>query len=204
MYSNNPAKLNDVVAEFTGMSDHKIIKVKRFSKTFKDVPRYVKKRTFKQFDKTDFKRRVGEMPELQAISECQNANQAAIFLHDGLSKILDSCAPVRNIQTRTNYAPHLQEDTTQLMLERNAAQQTGATSGSQEDWRVYRGLRNICVSAQRKDRQTWEEKKLSSTDNTPAQLWKSVKGIVGWNRSGPPTRLFENGKFSLRAGSDHE
>ena len=81
------------------------------------------------------------------------------------------------------------------MLERNEAQKTAATSGSQEDWRVYRGLRNRCVSAQRMDRKKWEEKKLSSTENSPAQLWKSVKGIVGWNSSGPPTRLFENGKY---------
>ena len=68
-------------------------------------------------------------------------------------------------------------------------------SGSQEDWRVYRGLRNRYVSAQRKDRQEWEEKKLSSTNDTPAQLWKSVKGIVGGNSSGPPTRLFDNEKY---------
>ena len=89
------------------MSDHKIIKVKRYSKAFKKVPRYVRKRTFKYFDKGDFKRRVGEMPELLAIKQCQNANQAAMFLQDGLLKILDSCAPVRNIQNRSNYAPTL-------------------------------------------------------------------------------------------------
>ena len=112
-------------------------KVKRCSKSFKDVPRYVRKRTFKQFDKADFKRRVGEMPELQAISHCEHANQAAMFLQDGLSRMLDSFDPVRNIQSRNNYKPHIQEATKQLMLERNEAQKAAASSGSQEHWRAY-------------------------------------------------------------------
>ena len=37
--------------------------------------------------------------------------------------------------------------------------------------------------------------KLGSRENTPAELWKSVKGIVGWNNPGRPTRLFENANY---------
>ena len=60
---------------------------------------------------------------------------------------------------------------------------------------IYRGLRNKCVSAQRLDRQDWEKSKLNSVENTPAKLWKSVKGIIGWGSSGPPTRLLHQGKY---------
>ena len=67
LYSNQPAKLSEVQAEFTGMSDHKIIKVNRYSKSLKENPRYVTKRSFKKFDKEDFIRKVGEMPELEYI-----------------------------------------------------------------------------------------------------------------------------------------
>ena len=81
------------------------------------------------------------------------------------------------------------------MIERKEAQQKAAATGLPEDWRMYRGLRNRCVSSQRMDRKEWEKMKLSSRENTPAELWKSVKGIVGWNNAGPPTRLFENGNY---------
>ena len=37
--------------------------------------------------------------------------------------------------------------------------------------------------------------KLSSVENSSANLWKSVKGIIGWGDSGPPTRLIQDGKF---------
>ena len=56
LYTNQPTKLSEVQAEFTGMSDHKIIKVNRYSKSIKENPRYVRKRTFKNFDKEDFKK----------------------------------------------------------------------------------------------------------------------------------------------------
>ena len=117
------------------------------------------------------------------------------FLTTGLYRILDQCAPIRTIQTRENYAPHLTEETKLLMQERNHAQTTAATTGSIEDWRKYRGLRNQCVAAQRMDRQKWEVNKLKSAGNTPSDLWKSVKGILGWNRTGPPIKLFHEGKY---------
>ena len=135
------------------------------------------------------------MPEIIRISEATCANRAAEFLTAGLTRELDSCAPVRTIQTRSKYAPHLQPSTKQLMEQRNVAQRTAATSGDIEDWRLYRGLRNKCVAAQRLDKQIWEKDKLSSTDNSPAKLWKAVKGIIGWGNTGPPTKLFHAGKY---------
>ena len=195
MYSTNPEKLSNVEATFTGMSDHKLIKIQRFSKSLKNNPRYVRKRCFKSFDKHDFKLRVSQMPELVNILESSCANQAAEILTAGLTRELDSCAPVRTIQMRSKYAPHLQESTKQLMDQRNTAQRTAATSGNIEDWRIYRGLRNKCVAAQRLDRQIWEKDKLSSSNNSPAKLWKSVKGIIGWGSTGPPTKLFHAGKY---------
>ena len=181
LYSTNPEKLSNIETEFTGMSDHKLIKVQRFSKTLKQCPRYVRKRCFKNFDKEDFKIRVGNMPELGQIIQSTCANQATELLTAGLTRELDSCAPVRVIQTRSKYAPHLQ----------NA---TAAASGEQEDWRLFRVLRNRCVAAQRMDRQNWEKRKLCSTGNSPSSLWKSVKGIIGWSNTGPPTKLFHMGK----------
>ena len=51
------------------------------------------------------------------------------------------------------------------------------------------------MAAQRMDRQIWKKDKLSSSNNSPAKLWKSVKGIIGWGNTGPPTKLFHAGKY---------
>ena len=45
LYSNKPDKLSSVQTFFTGVSDHKLLKFTRFIKSFKQLPRFVKKRT---------------------------------------------------------------------------------------------------------------------------------------------------------------
>ena len=115
------------------VSYHKLIKIQRFSKTLKSSPRYVRKKCFKNFNKDEFKMKVGQIPELGQILESVCANQAAELLTAGLTRELDKCAPVRTIQTRSKYAPHLQEPIKQLMKERNSAQKIAAASGDQED-----------------------------------------------------------------------
>ena len=45
LYTNRPDKLSDVKTEFTGMSDHKIVTVRKFSKDMKRTERYTTKRT---------------------------------------------------------------------------------------------------------------------------------------------------------------
>ena len=55
LYSNKPQKLSSVQTYLTGMSDHKLLKVIRYTKSFKHLPRYVKKRSFTIFDEEAFK-----------------------------------------------------------------------------------------------------------------------------------------------------
>ena len=45
------------------------------------------------------------------------------------------------------------------------------------------------------DRKEWERRKLSSTENSTAELWRSNKEIVGWSSTGPHTKLFHEGNF---------
>ena len=55
LYTNKIEKLSSVQTYLTGTSDHKLLKVVRFSRSFKQLPRYVKKRSFKGFDNNAFK-----------------------------------------------------------------------------------------------------------------------------------------------------
>ena len=113
----------------------------------------------------------------------------------GQTRVLDVYAPIKTIQNRNNYAPYLQETTKSMMQSRNEAQRRAARSGSQEDWREYRRLRNKCVDSQRTDKKNWEKRKLNGKENSPSQLWKSVKAIIGWGSTGPPTKLYHKGEY---------
>ena len=54
IYSNKPDKCSEVYMEFRGGSDHKLLKITRYCKSFKRSARYVRKRSFTNFCNEDF------------------------------------------------------------------------------------------------------------------------------------------------------
>ena len=195
IYTNNPEKASEAEVIWTGMSDHALVKFKRYTRKLDKKPRYVRKRTFKKFEVKQYREMVRAMPELKDIMETQDANQAAEILTRGLTGILDKLAPLKTIQTRAKYAPHLSEETKELMKRRNEAQKVAAMSGCPDEAREAKHLRNRVVDSRREDRKKWEKQKLNSEGKSPEEVWKGVKGILGWGDAGPPTRLFHEGKF---------
>ena len=189
IYSNRPEKLSQVETFLTGMSDHKLLKVTRYSKSFKILPRYVKKRSFKDFNKEAFKIKLGES-NLEEILAINDVDLAAESMVDKVTRILDSMAPIKTIQVRTNYVPGLEEDTKKLQAERNKAHEQAAKSDNPEDWRIFRSLRNKTTAKIRADKRKWEQERFSHIENDSSNIWKSVKGWLGWSSGGPATQLF--------------
>ena len=64
-----------------------------------------------------------------------------------------------------------------------------------EDWRVYRSLRNQVTAKSRSDHRDWERKKLDDKENTPTEMWNTVKTWLGWRGGGTPTQLFSEGRM---------
>ena len=102
-------------------------------------------------------------------------------------------APIKTFQTRTNYAPWLQDETKLLKDQREAAKSKAAQTDDPEDWRNYRSIRNQVTGRSRADKKRWEEQRLDNTND----MWKTVKGRLGWKNSGPPTQLFYEGLCHL-------
>jgi hypothetical protein len=126
---------------------------------------------------------------------CEDADQAAQLLTDKLTAILDTMAPIKTIQVRSKYAPWLSNSTKKLMEDRNKAGLTATQTKDNDDWRLYKSLRNTETSRMRQEKKAWEEMKLSSTKHNPSTLWKNVKTWLNWNNSGPPSQLFHNGRL---------
>ena len=194
LYSNKPDKLSSIQTFFTGMSDHKLLKVVRFSRSFKQNPRFVRKRMFKAFDEDLFREELKGC-NLDEILSATDVNIAAELLVNKRTQILDQMAPIKTIQTRTKYAPWLEEDTKNLQKERDTAQEKAALSDEPEDWRHYRALRNQATAKSRSDKKNWDRKKLDDKTNMATDIWKSVKGWLGWGGGGPPTQLFSGGRI---------
>ena len=124
-----------------------------------------------------------------------DVNVAAELLVTKLTDVLDKMAPVRTIQTRTRYAPWVGESTKDLQRERDEAQEKAAQSDNPEDWRQFRSLRNQATAGSRADKKEWEKNKLDHRDNASTDIWKSVKGWLGWGGGVPQTQLFTGGRI---------
>ena len=194
IYTNKPEKLSEVKCEYMGGSDHKLLKIVRFSKSLQRGARYVRKRCFKNFKNEEFIQAVKNISWIE-LYLCQDVNQATEILTTRLSKILDTMAPIRTVQIRARYAPWLSDDTKKLLKDRNAAQKVASETRDPDDWRYYKHLRNSATAKMKVEKKKWETNKLSNSEHDSHTLWKNVKCCLGWNNSGPPSQLFYNGKF---------
>jgi hypothetical protein len=75
--SNKPEKLSPVETIWTGLSDHALLKTHRWSKTVPNKARYIKKRSFKNFNPDIYKQMVKEISELVAIQRTECVEEAA-------------------------------------------------------------------------------------------------------------------------------
>ena len=81
--SNKPEKLSSIETIWTGMSDHAVLKTHRWCKTVPNKARYIKKRSFKNFDQFRYKQMVKNMPELEDIQKTEDVEAAASLLTQG-------------------------------------------------------------------------------------------------------------------------
>ena len=187
IYSNNPEKCSAITLEFSGGSDHKLLKFTRFAKSVTRSVKYVRKRSFKNFNSEEFMRAVRLLSWFD-LYMCQDPTQATELLTRKLTDLLDTMAPVRTIQVRSKYAAWLSDHTKAMLKLRDAAR-----TKNQDDWREYKNLRNSATARMRAEKKSWEKQKLDKAQHSSSTLWQNVKSWLNWGNSGPPSKLFNNG-----------
>ena len=192
IYSNKPEKCSEVYLQFSGGSDHKLLKITRFAKSVNRSVKYVRKRSFKNFKSEEFIAAVRQISWFD-LYMCENPSEAADLLTRKLTGILDTMAPIRTIQVRSKYAAWLSDHTKAMLKDRDAAQATAAETRDPDDWRQYKNLRNSATSRMRAEKKAWEQQKLDNTQHSSSTLWQNVKSWLNWGDSGPPNKLFHNG-----------
>ena len=74
-------------------------------------------------------------------------------------------APVKTIQTRSNYVPWLTEETKKVQGDKVQAHKKAVQTDDVEDWRVFGSLRNQFTSRSRADKVAWEKERLDDGDD---------------------------------------
>ena len=194
LYSNCPQKLSNVQAITRGASDHKVITAVRCSKNAINVPKYIKKRSFKHFNELQFIEEIKKISWWQVYSS-NDVNVAVHILTENITSILDKMAPIRIFQTRKKYVPWLEKETKLLMYKRDNLLSKAKSTNMKEDWDCYRQCRNMVTKKLKIDKEEWQKKILQNCQQDSGKLWQNVLGWIKWSTSGAPSRLFVNGKL---------
>ena len=75
-----------------------------------------------------------------------DVNLGNSILEEKIVTILDSEAPMHNIQQRTNYCKWLKQSTKERMEERNDLRELARRTQRTEDWDKFRKSRNECTT----------------------------------------------------------
>ena len=196
-YTNKPDKISPVTTQHCGGSDYMLIYATRYSKAVKAGPRYVRKRSYKNFDPNKFVAAVQQINWLD-LYLTEDVDEAVKILSERLLHILDEAAPMKTIQVRTKYAPWLSRQTVELIKERNNLQREASKNNDKEIWKKFKVLRNKINNRLKFEERNWHKLKLEECGENSSKTWKNVKGILQWKTSGSPNQLFCNGKLISR------
>ena len=98
-------------------SDHKIVLFQKAVNIKPKLQLINKMRSYKAYSKLGLVQKL-DMPLLNSLLENNDADTIAETMVEEINRVLDLVAPIKTIQLRTNYAPHLTIDTKNVMKKR--------------------------------------------------------------------------------------
>ena len=193
-YTNRPEKLSQVATQYCGGSDHLLIFATRYSKSVRTTPRYIRRRSYKDFNSEAFIAAIRQVSWLD-VYLCEDVNIAVELLSSKITFILDTMAPLKTIQVRTKYSPWISKQTLELMKDRNKLQKTASETKNRDDWSKFKSLRNQVNNRLKYEERKWQKFRLEECEGNPSKTWKNVKNILNWVHSGSPSQLFAGGRL---------
>ena len=170
----------------------------RHSKSFKTSPKYICKRSYKNFDPEAFSTEVQNVSWLDLYLSSDVEEAVGIF-STKITDILDVMAPVKTFQVRTKFAPCLFKQTVESMKERDQLHKVASETKERDDWNNFKHIRNRINNRLKYEEGHWQKARLDECGDNSAKVWKNVKGILNWHSSGSPTKLFYKGTLRTKS-----
>ena len=166
----------------------------RYTKIIKSSTRYIRKRSYKNFNETKFLEKIKNISWWD-VYLTNDVNEAVRLLTSKINCILDEMPPLKTFQTTSKYCPWLTEKTKDMIKERNTAQAKVSEKKTDENVERFKVLRNKVTKILRSDKLNWQKNKLESCNNDSGKLWKNILGWLNWCSSASPTKLYHAGQI---------
>ena len=147
--------------------------ITKFSREIRSSPRTAKKRVYKNFESDKFLTDIREIKAsggFDVLYTAEDFDEAVEIFTNIFNKILDKHAPLKIIQNRNNYIPHIKKETKEMMEKRNTMKEKAASTGKFEDHEEYKSIRNRVTSLLRGSEKNYYENKFSDPEATSSEI----------------------------------
>ena len=195
---SNMPQLIQTVELIQSSSDHCILLFTKDAKikVAQQQPRTA--RCFKEYSKEKMLNSLN-LPMLNSLLFETDPNLVANVLVSHITSAIDIVAPIKTVQIRHKYAPHLTPHSKHLMEARNALRVTYNSTKLLKDEIAFKKARNLAVKSQRSDRKMWAIKIIEKTTMNASDskaLWKAAKIITGEDKKESVNKLVINGTIT--------
>ena len=181
-WSNCQLRTISTFNEDRASSNHNVIGIDISLKDIKVGGHNIIKRMWKDFDAKKFVENL-KLLDWSSILLEDNVDVANSLIEDLLNSVIDTLAPMRMIQVRTWFNNWISDSTKLDMKSRDQARNKARQSSCEEDWSIYRQLRNTCTANQKRDK----AKHLSDLYGVIEENRDSANLFLGLRKAGPPS-----------------
>ena len=196
--TNKPAMIAKT-EHFPSSSDHHIIAFNKIMKKSPKEPLIMYKRNFKNYSKMALLNQIN-IPMLNSLLFCSDTELVANVFTTHITNAINVVAPLKNIQKRKSYAPHLSLNTKDKMLQRDLAKEKFNWSQSPDDHTAFKKLRNQTLKCQRADKRKWALDLMDNDIRNSKDMWATAKKIGGENKKNTIEKMSVNGIITTSPG----
>ena len=122
---------------------------------------------------------------------------ACSYLQDNICAILDKVSPMIKVQPKNKNKSWITKDSRECFLVRDNLRAAAVSSGSAEDWELYKRSRNKCSLLAKKDKKEYFAKKYDecNKEGDISRLYTITKKQLGWKTGGTPQSFLQDGKI---------
>ena len=174
--TNRPESISSSIVFPSSISDHDLVGCMRKINHQKYTSKTIKCRNYKSYNPTsmnvDFEN-VNWLP----VTSAPDVNTALNIFNTIVRDIFEKHAPTLNKRSKGRSCPWIDAELKNVMNRRDKILRKARKTNNDDDWRVYKTLRNSCNNMQRKAKANHHKTKIQEGRQNPKQFWKAVKDV---------------------------
>ena len=192
--TNKTEKIASYQTGLPSFSDHSMQLVMRSTKSIATNPKYLRTRSYKNFNKTQYQENIQNHPKFIQVHYEEDPSTITSIIQGIIKDSLEIMAPMKRIQLSDKNQNKLPEEIRSALVDRDLAHELAKQTKDPEEIRNYKNLRNSVNRMISKEKSRKKVERLQKQDTGNTQKWKNLKQETGQMNFTAPQEIKEGSK----------